>query len=203
MITPRHALLLTRRAVLIRSGLAGLGAAFASVPPWAIASRASAQASGDLASHPLTGWWLAMANPPLPEDPQIPVPSWFGPDGSVVLVFPTTQRGPQGVQFVSAYGGTWQADSERRGHFTAVQNISDAEGVFLGSTTIDGFPEVNDDGRSFIDDGSRVIVTIRDPTGAVVDSFPGEGSRPVTALRMGGGSPGFPDGTPAAGTPVS
>ena len=202
MITSRHALLLTRRAVLIRTGLAGIGAAFASVPPWA--SRASAQASGDLASHPLTGWWMAMANPPLPDDPQIAVPSLFAADGSVVLIFPVAQAGPNGVQFNSAYGGTWMADSERRGHFTATQSLADANGTFLGTVTVDGFPEVNEDGQTFIDDGSRVTVTIRDPAGAVVNTIgPGSGGRPVTGTRMGGGSAGFPEGTPEASTPAS
>jgi hypothetical protein len=146
---------------------------------------------------------MGLANPPLPDDPQVFGPALFGADGTVLLMFPLTQVGPQGVLFNSPYVGTWAADSERRGHFTAVQLLSDANGANLGSVTVDGYPEVGEDGQTFVDDGSRVMVTIRDPAGAVVQQFPGTGARPVTGKRMGVGSPGFPAGTPTAGTPTS
>ncbi len=196
MTTDRTDSLVSRRAAV--AGLAGGGLALA-------ASRlgASAHEHGDLAGHPLAGWWLAMANPVLPDAPQIAIPSLFAADGSVVLLFPVAQAGPDGIQYISSAGGTWEPDSDRRGHFTAVQSVHDANGTFVGTTTIDGYPEVSEDGESFIDDGSRVTITIRDPSGAVVDSFPGAGARPVTARRMGPGAPGFPEGTPEAGTPVS
>jgi hypothetical protein len=148
----------------------------------------------------LTGTWLAMANPPLPDDPQFAAPSLFAADGSVLLVFPLTQAGPQGVQFNSPAVGTWEADSDRRGHFTAVQTLSDAAGTYLGSVTIDGYPEVSEDGHTFVDDGSRAVATIRDPAGTIVDQFPAVGARPVTAIRMGVGAPGFPTATPATPT---
>ena len=151
----------------------------------------------------MTGTWLAMANPPLPEDPQVAVPSFFGADGSVLLMFPLTQAGPQGVQFDSAYVGTWEADGDRRGHFTAVQVLSDANGTFLGTVTVDGYPEASEDGQTFVDDGSRVLITVRDPAGAVVAQFPDTSGRPVTGTRMGVGSPGFPEGTPVAATPTA
>jgi hypothetical protein len=194
----------TDAAVSRRAALAGLGAGGLGLALAATARPASAQDAGaaDLAGHPLTGTWLAMANPPLPDDPQIAVPSLFGADGSVLLMFPLTQARPQGVQFNSAYVGTWEADGERRGHFTAVQVLSDANGAFLGSVTVDGYPEVSADGQTFVDDGSRVVVTIRDPAGATVQQFPGAGARPVTGIRMGPGSPGFPAATPVAATPA-
>jgi hypothetical protein len=168
--------------------------------------RAAAQeAPPDLAGHPLTGTWLAMANPPLPEDPQFAAPSLFAADGTVLLLFPATQRGPNGPVFQSSYVGVWEADGERRGHFTATQSLSDAEGTFLGTVTVDGFPEVSEDGETFVDDGSRVTVTMRDAAGAIVNQMapPGEPvGRPVTAVRMGIGAPGFPeDGAAADGTP--
>jgi hypothetical protein len=190
----------SRRTALAGLGAGGLGLALAATVRPAAAQDTTADA---LAEHPLTGTWLAMANPPLPDAPQFAAPSFYGADGSVLLIFPLTQMGPQGVVFNSAYVGTWQADSERRGHFTAVQVLSDANGTFLGTTTVDGYPEVSEDGQTFIDDGSRVLVTIRDPSGAIVQQFPGAGSRPVMGTRMGGGSPGFPAGTPAAATPPS
>ena len=195
---------MSRRAAVAGVGAGSLGAALAlSASP----GRALGQdAAGALADHPLTGVWLAMPNPPLPDAPQFPAPSVFAADGTVLLVFPPTQAGPQGVQFNSAYVGTWEADDERRGHFTAVQLLSGADGAFLGSITVDGYPEVGADGQTFVDDGSRVTVTIRDSAGAVVQVVPpGTGGRPVTAVRMGVGSPGFPEATGAgsAATPVA
>ena len=186
-----------------RSALAGLGAGGLGVALAATARQTSAQGvkPDALARHPLTGTWLAMANPPLPDDPQVAAPSLFGADGSVLLMFPLTQAGPQGVQFNSPYVGTWEADGDRRGHFTAVQVLSDANGTFLGTVTVDGYPVVSEDWQTFIDDGSKVMVTIRDPAGAVVQQFPGFGRRSITAIRMGPGSPGFPQGTGTAATP--
>jgi hypothetical protein len=168
---------------------------------------AAHQGTPSLADHPLTGDWMAMANRPPPGAPQVPAPSHFGADGSVLLVFPPTQVGMQGVEFVSPHVGTWEADSDRRGHFTATQLLSDATGAFLGSVTVDGYPEVSEDGQTFLDDGSKVMVTIRDATGTIVQQMPGAGGPPVTGIRMAPGVPGFPEGgaagTPIAGTPTS
>jgi len=187
-----------RRTVLGSATAVALAGAAAAVRPTA----AQEATPGSLADHPLTGVWLAMANPPLPDDPQVAAPSVFGADGTVLLVFPLTQAGPQGVQFNSPVVGTWEADGERRGHFTAVQTLSDAAGTYLGSVTIDGYPEVGADGQTFVDDGSKAVITIRDAAGAVVQEVTGVFARPVTATRMGVGAPGFPAATPTAGTPT-
>jgi hypothetical protein len=176
---------MTRRAAIAGIGAGGLALA-------TISRSVAHQDTSSLADHPLTGMWLAMANPPLPDDPQFPAPSYYGADGTVVLSFQTTQTGPNGVQVSSAAVGTWEAFDETTGHFTAVLTLSDLDGALIGSVTIDGFPKVSDDGQSFIDDGSMAFATIRDPTGAVVATAPGV-DRPVTALRMAPGSPGFPD----------
>lgn len=179
-----------RASLSRRTALGGLGAGALGL---ALATRefsVSAQATPDSrAQHPLTGMWLAMANPPLPDDPQIAVPSVFAVDGSVLLVFPLTQAGPQGVQFNSANVGMWEPFDARTGHFTAVQVLSDADGAFLGTVTVDGYPVVSEDGQTFIDDGSLAMATIRDPTGEIVETVSGVGSRPVTAIRMGVGAP--------------
>jgi hypothetical protein len=137
--------------------------------------------------------WLAMANPVLTESPQFPAPSLFTADGFIIFIFPITDLGPQGPFFQTGLTGAWEPDGRHRGHFTGVEMLSDANGTFTGSVTVDGYPVVSEDGQTFIDDGSKVIVTIRDPSGAVVASFPGAGSRPVTAIRMSPGNPGFPD----------
>jgi hypothetical protein len=194
----------TRSTVSRRAALASAGAGGALLAFAGRAARVGAQGAPDLADHPLTGTWLAMANPPVPEDPQFAAPSLFAADGTVLLLFPATQRGPRGPVFQSAYVGVWEPDGERRGHFTAVQSLSDGEGTFLGTVTVDGFPEVSEDGQTFVDDGSQVTVTMRDAAGAIVNQIAPTGQpagRPVTAMRMGVGAPGFPEPAGAAATP--
>ena len=124
----------------------------------------------DYSRHPLTGMWLAMPNPALPENPPFPAPSLFTADGFTIFIFPITDLGPQGTIFQTGFTGTWEPDGPQRGHFTGVQLLSDANGRFTGSVTVDGYPVVSEDGQTFIDDGSKVLVTIRDPAGAVVAS---------------------------------
>lgn len=193
---------INRRAVDRRTAIGGLGIATAlALGP---TKRASAQEK-NLADHPMTGSWLAMANPPLPDDPQTPGPAQLNADGTFLGMFPVTQRGPQGVVFNTPYIGVWEADTERRAHFTAVQVLSDAEGHLTGTITVDGYPEASEDGQTFSDDGSRVMVTIRDAAGAIVQQIMPSGEpvgRPVTGIRMTVGKPGFPEGSPDA-TPVA
>jgi hypothetical protein len=147
----------------------------------------------DYSRHPLTGMWMTMANPALPENPQFPTPALFSADGFMMGILPITDLGPQGTIFQTGLTGTWEPEGPQRGHFTSVNVLSDANGTFTGSVTVDGYPVVSEDGQTFIDDGSKVIITIRDPSGAVVASFPGVGGRPITAIRMSPGNPGFPD----------
>ncbi len=173
-----------------RIALAGLGAGGLAL---ATGGAASAKQPAGLADHPLTGVWLAMANPASPEDPQFPAPSYYGADGTVLLSFPVGQVGPNGAQLSSILMGTWEAFDEQTGHFTAVQLLSEMDGTFAGSVTIDGFPRVSEDGASFIDDGSMAFVTIRDPAGNVVQTAPAVGSNPVTAIRMAPGAAGIPE----------
>lgn len=179
-----------------RNAIAGLGAGGLA---FVAGGAASAKQSASLSDHPLTGVWLAMANPASPEDPQFPAPSYYGADGTVLLSFPVGQIGPNGAQLSSILMGTWEAHDEWTGHFTAVQLLSALDGTFAGSVTIDGFPKVNEDGASFIDDGSMAFVTIRDPAGNVVQTAPAVGSKPVTAVRMAPGAAGIPEpgATPA------
>jgi hypothetical protein len=154
------------------------------------------------ADHPLMGMWLAMANPARRGvDSQFPAPSLFAADGTVVLGFVPAEIGMSGdIQFPGSPMGVWEPYDERTGHFTAVQAIADKTGALIGSVTIDGHPKVSEDGLSFIDDGSLVTVTIRDPTGAVVTVVPpSTDGPPVTGIKMRVGNPGFPgeeDATP-------
>ena len=192
----------TGRVIGRRAAIGGLGIATAlALGP---TKRASAQEK-NLADHPMAGSWLAMANPPLPEDTQTPGPAQLNADGTFLGMFPVTQRGPQGAVYNTPYIGVWEADTERRAHFTAVQVLSDAEGHLTGTITVDGYPEASEDGQTFSDDGSRVMVTIRDATGAIVQQIMPAGKpvgRPVTGIRMTVGNPGFPENSPDA-TPTA
>ena len=187
-----------RRSVLLSAASGALTGALTLGRSPGVAAR---QGTVSLADHPMTGTWLAMANQ-APGAAQVPVPSYLGADGTVLLVFPPTQVGMQGVEFVSPYMGTWEAETARRAHFTATQLLSDANGAFLGSVTVDGHPEASEDGQRFVDDNTLVMVTIRDAAGAVLQQVSGAGAPPVTGIRMAAGAPGFPEGatgaTPAA-----
>ncbi|MFT4039351.1 MAG: alpha/beta hydrolase, partial [Thermomicrobiales bacterium] len=184
-------------------GGAGIGLTLAGLSR---ANRAAAQAV-DYSDHPLCGTWLAMANPPLPEDPQFPSPALFAADGTALIVHPATQRGPQGVVFGSPVMGMWEPDGDRTGHFTVVQLLSDAAGAFTGTITIDGWLEVGADDQSLLDDGSRTSVTFRDASNLIVNQILPNGAPAgpgVQAARMGVGMPGFPDvAAAAAATPMA
>jgi hypothetical protein len=187
-------------AVSRRSALTGLGAGGLGVALATQGSRAAQTMS--TADHPLTGVWLAMANPPAQrDDPQFPAPSIFAADGTVVLGFVPAAIGMDGkIQFPGSPIGVWEPYDEQTGHFTAVQAIADMTGALVGSVTIDGHPKVSEDGMSFVDDGSLVTITIRDAANAVVTVVPpNTDGPPVTAVKMRVGNPGFPgeeDATP-------
>jgi hypothetical protein len=165
--------------------------------------QTSAQDAASLADHPLTGTWLTIANPMLPETAQVPHISLFGADGTVLLMVPPSDIGPNGVVLQSAMVGIWEAYDEQRGHFNATQSLSDLNGNVVGMVTVDGYPLVSEDGQSFADDGELVTVTIRDAAGAVVDSFPGAGGRPVRGNRLAFDNAVFPDLLLDAATPTS
>jgi len=149
-----------------------------------------------MATYPIVGVWNVKATP----GPNVAV---FFADGTAIFALPTSSAGPQGVQFVSALVGTWEPVSARGVHFTSVQQISDANGTYTGSATVDGHPVVSEDGQTLLDDAPETTVTIRDAAGAIVTVVPGSQTTPnATAIRMGVGTPGFPEGTPTAGTPA-
>jgi hypothetical protein len=183
-----------------RRAVAGLGALTGALTLGRSQGVAARQETSSLADHPMTGTWLAMANQ-APGTPQVPAPSYLGADGSVLLMLPLTQVGRQGAEVSSPYLGTWEADDAQTAHFTAVQLLSDVDGTFRGSVTVDGYPKANADGQTFIDDNARVLVTVRDATGAVVEQVSGAGAPPVTGMRMAPGAPGFPE--PPGATPAA
>ena len=195
MATSRIGRSVSRRAALTGVGAVGVGAALGTP------STRAAQAMST-ADHPLMGMWLAMANPARRgQDPQFPAPSLFAADGTVILGFVPAEIGMEGeIQYTGSPMGVWEPYDEQTGHFTVVQVLADKTGTLAGTVTIDGHPKVSEDGTSFIDDGSLVTVTIRDPAGAVVTVIPpNTDGPPVTAIKMRVGNPGFPgeeDATP-------
>jgi hypothetical protein len=154
----------------------------------------NAQEEVALADHPNVGAWLVAT----PVGPALAV---FSADGTVVQGVPTTQSGPGGVTFVSAEAGTWEGiEGEERGaHFTAVQLLSDADGTFTGTVTIDAYQTVSEDGQTFMSD-DRTSVTIRDADNNVVDVI--EGGPPAIGTRMAVGAPGFPEPAAEAASPA-
>jgi hypothetical protein len=144
--------------------------------------------------HPIVGAWLVTT----PIGPSLAV---FSGDGINIQGVPTVQAGPHGLTFTGAQVGAWEPISDRQIHFTGVQLQTDATGTFVGTVTIDGHPRVSDDGQTLIDDAPETTITIRDAANTVVQVIPGPPNPPARGVRMAVGAPGFPAGTPAAGTP--
>jgi hypothetical protein len=187
----------TENSISRRTALAGLGATSLGLALAATTRDASAWAAAPaMANHPIIGAWLVTTA----IGPSLAV---FSADGINIQGVPTAQAGPQGVTFTGAQIGTWEPVDERGIHFTGVQLQTDANGAFVGTVTIDGHPQVSEDGRTIVDDSPEDRITLRDAAGNVVDVItPYPGSPRTIGVRMGVGAPGFPEGTPLA-TPTS
>jgi hypothetical protein len=158
---------------------------------------------GALANHPIVGAWLVMN----PSDPLNIRPAIFAGDGTLTVGYvPSYTDTERGVVLQGTAIGVWEPTGERSVHLTYVQALSDLNGAHLGTLTRDAHPEVSEDGQSFRDDGTRVRITFRDAANTIVDEASGgaaeAATRQVHAIRMQVGNPGFPEGTPMAGTPT-
>jgi hypothetical protein len=182
-------------AVSRRTALAGVAAGGLGV---ALGTRVRLTSAQDAtASHPIVGVWNAVA----PGGPSV---ANFQADGSVTFAAPANYVDPAlGVVFQGSSMGTWEPTGERSIHGTWITYLSDGDGTFLGTVTIDGYPEVSADGRSLTDDQSRVMITIRDAAGVVVQEIAPAGAPPVIGNRIEVGQPNFPPSTPTAGTPTA
>jgi hypothetical protein len=190
MTTSRTEDSISRRTALAGLGATGLGLAFAATTHDA-AAWAAAPA---MAKHPIVGAWLVTTT----IRPSLAV---FSADGINIQGVPTAQAGPQGVTFTGAQIGTWEPVDERAIHFTGVQLQTDGNGTFVGTVTIDGHPQVSEDGQTIVDDSPEDRITLRDAAGNVVDVLiPYPGSPRTIGVRMGVGAPGFAAATPEAGT---
>ncbi len=157
-----------------------------------------------MANHPIVGAWL-VTNPTTP--PRASGTS-FTADGIMTISDAPSYVDPAfGVAFAGASIGTWEPTGARSFRFTLVQPLSDAAGAYLGTFALDGFPEVSEDGLSFVDEGTVAKMTIRDANNVVVMQAGGGGGEepmtpPVHARRIRVGDPGFPEGTPGTATPT-
>ena len=187
--TPRSSSHLSRR-----TALSGVGAGTAALGLSHLNRAAAQEATPDaMADHPIVGAWMVTT----PIGPSLAV---FFADGINIQGLQASQAGPLGVTFVGPQIGVWEPTGPRSVHFTGVQWHSDANGALVGTITIDGYPTVSADGQRLLDDNPESGPTIRDAAGTILDVL--RGGPPVTAVRMGVGSPGFPEGTPTAGTPT-
>ena len=175
----------TKHIVTRRTALAGLSAGGIGVALAATARSASAQdAATEMANHPLVGTWLAGTGP---NDLQL---VHWDADGNMDWQWNVAPTVTDGVTtYNDTVMGVWEPDSERGIHISFTWASRDASGAVTGTTTVDGYPVASDDGSSFVDDGTRAVVTLRDPSGAVTQEITGVPR--VTGVRVTPGKPGY------------
>jgi hypothetical protein len=185
---------ISRRSAFLGFGFGAMGVAAG------LGMHGAALGQESTTEHPFVGCWLAMVSP-APDVPPVANITVATSDGFVLNMAPVTRNGPNGVTIASGGAGRWEAIDERSVHFTTVQVLSDQDGAFLGTLTIDGHPTVNDDGMGFVDNSPESQATIRDATGAIVSVLDANReSNPLLASRLEVGAPGTPMASPAAST---
>jgi hypothetical protein len=177
-----------------RTALGAVGAA-AVLGLGHLSGAAAQEATPDaLANHPIVGVWLFI-NATVPPSPSTAI---FAADGSVVIESTVNYKDTErGVVYASDLIGTWEPTGPRSIHLTGISIESDANALFTGTSTLDGYPEVSEDGQTWTDPGTQAQLTIRDATNAVVAVLGGGGDQPpitppVMATRMSPGPLVFP-----------
>jgi hypothetical protein len=195
MSTSRATSNLTRRSALAGLGAGSIGMALAKPVSAAITT----------AGHPAVGTWLLMG----PGTSATPTILMLTADGLAVscgmvnhiksaAISPAGY--PGGAMGAAAHGpvvfsspsmGFWEATSNRELHVALTAIETDGDGGFTGTTTIESFPVLGEDGMSFTDDGLRTSATARDATFSVVAATTGS-PQALTAHRLAAGAAGFP-----------
>jgi hypothetical protein len=150
--------------------------------------HATAQESAAaMANHPMVGTWLGGRTP------ESLGTTHFGPDGSMTNTTGVIGQSPEGTLVLNSLDlGVWEPVTAREIHFTFTETNYDATGKVLGTTTVDGYPVASEDGESFWDDGTKVTITIRDPSGTVTQVLgPGLTDAGIGGVRMRPGKPGY------------
>ncbi len=186
---------ISRRNAIVGLATATGALAFAGVP------RAAAQ-STTLANHPLVGAWVVMLTLATSPEAPVVVTSIYTADGFVFHSFPLAESGERGVTLKATAMGVWEPVDDRTGHFTTVQILTNAEGAFTGTLTLDGYPQVSEDGATFEDANPDDHATVRNASNAVVADIPGGSPQPVRGYRMTPGNVMFP-AIDAEATPVA
>jgi hypothetical protein len=155
----------------------------------------------------MVGTWLSGTNPN-----DLALVHWDA-DGSMDFQGSTapTTASDGAVTYNDTAMGVWEPSSARGIHITFTFASRDATGAVTGTTTVDGYPVASEDGLSFTDEGTKVVVTLRGPTGVVTQVI--NGVPPVSGVRVTPGKPGYeevlamigaqPAATPAAATPAT
>jgi hypothetical protein len=150
---------------------------------------------GGLASHPIVGAWLVVTPAP-------PSPAIFTADGFIINGTPANYVDPDhGVVFQGVALGAWEPLGERQVHLSFTQTLTDADGAFLGTFTVDGHPMVSEDGQTFTDNTPDARLVFRDASNTVVSDVVVAAG--VTATRITPGSVVFPAPATASATPTS
>lgn len=211
---------ITRRKALVGFGASGIGLAMASrasaaptrdpgtvvggfeeepKPVSFHSENTLAATSVSLADHPLKGLWLSRVRMPARPDVVVNVPTVFGTDGTVMMMFPVSENGGSHVQMKGIALGMWEPLDFQSAHFTVVQVVSDSDGNYEGTITIDGYPKVNAGGLTFEDNNESSHLTIRDAIDLVSEELSGALASSMLGNRMSAGNAGFVDvGLPPA-----
>lgn len=179
----------SRRSMLAALGIGGLGLALASQ----VTGAKRPSASQELGDHPIVGSWLVMVAPPPTPDIMVPVTSVFFPDGTHISSFLAVEAGPMGPRHRGLAIGVWEVVDERTVHQTVIQTLTTPDGTFAGTVTISGFPQVSDDGLTFVDDNPDALTVVRDATHAIVREIPGGSPKPVLGYRITSDGAAFPE----------
>lgn len=187
-----------------RTALAGLGAGSlgmllgsnaAALP--IVANRETGGAPGGeippMAQHALTGRWLAMIGLPSNEDMTVAVPTALSADGTAMMIFPGTEAARRGLEIKGVAVGDWEPVSETAGHFTVVQVLSNLNGQYVGTVTVDGEAMLSDDGLSFSVKSNDTFFTVRNQFNEIVEHLATSVVNPMRGFRMRAGNAGFPD----------
>lgn len=146
-----------------------------------------------MATHHLNGRWLASVR--LPSNPgiSVAVPSFFSPDGTIMMIFPGTEAAKRGVEIRGVALGEWEPVDARVGHFTAVQVLATLEGGYVGTVTVDGYAVLDDDDLGFTVRNDDHVFTVRDAYNTITEHLAISAANPMHGIRMRAGNPGFPD----------
>ena len=153
-------------------------------------SRLSGSAQPATPGQEFVGAWIATV--PLPSGPIVQVVA-FDEVGTVVSVGPParaiTPGDPSTMVFNSDAVGTWVSTGPQTSTVTYVRLNADAQGTYLGTTTVRSNQELGDDGQSFT---AEADIVTRDPAGTVTAARTVE----VEAIRLDAEAPEL--GTPTA-----